>query len=379
MKRFVCPICHKSFKNQHLLDVHEATHVPTPPPVPAPPPIPDPVPPDPPPAPDPPPVIPATIKRLLAVTVNYPDHPMTETTEQAILAEVERFFLENSYGTYDLQWVYEGVLTTGLSINADSRDIIKSLAFSHNLDEYDYLVLFPAVLGYRSPTFTTPSGHVLDMQYVYPYIAPVLHEMGHMIGNRKLLEASLLMCGDVPIKTDFVTSCQIVQYRDMFTVMGGGSYNLSGHLSAHEKDFLRFFPTGTLLEVTEGTYTLAPYETVGGVKAIKIRRDADSWIYVEYRRPIGYDAEFGNLESRWPGISKLYEGALIHINRPGWGGDGLAYGMSILVPSKPCTVESVGAEWPVGSTYADPCGVVVEVVSRADEALTVRVGKTGIR
>ena len=110
------------------------------------------------------------------------------------------------------------------------------------------------------------------------------HEFGHNLG---LYHANFLYCGSIPIKP---TGCHNIEYGDIHDVMGARNENIA-HMNAVSKDYLGWFDASNILTVTEaGDYSIEPIETATfGLKAIKIPRGDNDFLFVEYRQPIGFD------------------------------------------------------------------------------------------
>lgn len=329
---------------------------------------------------------------LLAITVSYADSPQTESTETDHLAAWTDYYDEVSYGRYDLDCTYAGVCTVTKNITDTMTSILAeceaTLSGTYDFDDYDYVFLFPLVLGTRCSTFTTDGSKVIRTQTDgAASLWGTLHEVGHMLrvsNDFAIGEANVLRCG-----SDIIASAWAAyvgdtvtwdSYDDNYDIMGGqvsGFFTAIGHLNAAYKDALGFFSGSEIQEITEaGTYVLTPYETVGGgYKAFKIRRGYDQWLYVEWRTENGYDAAFADLEETFPGISDVYLGALIHVTWPGTGDAGLG-SSGLLDPDPPHTANSgaIGLQWEPGSTFTDPVtGATIEVVSRTGTTLTLDI------
>ena len=134
-------------------------------------------------------------------------------------------------------------------------------------------------------------------------------------------------------------------------------------MSALRKEYLGWLGEKTLKQISEsGLYTLEPIEIAGdGLKAIKIQRKRNDFLYVEYRQPIGFDTVIGR-------NSNVFEGALLHVRKP----DGDARRSALIDPTPPGDI-STSALLP-GMIFQDPAsGAVVSTVSRTPRSLTLRV------
>ncbi|MBU1103838.1 MAG: hypothetical protein KJ600_04750 [Nanoarchaeota archaeon] len=117
------------------------------------------------------------------------------------------------------------------------------------------------------------------------------HEFGHGMGLR---HANILSCGNETISDE----CMSLEYFDIFDTMGWAWYNQ--HFNAYYKEKIGWLESNNVQEITSpGTYVIEPLEVPGdGVKALKIPIGEGLYqgfdFYLEYRRPIGYDALVGD-------------------------------------------------------------------------------------
>ena len=139
------------------------------------------------------------------------------------------------------------------------------------------------------------------------------HEGGHTFG---LNHASSLSFGNVPLGSAGSAGTHD-EYGDRYSDLGIGFYFASyyiGHYAAPHKAAIGWFAPGNVQDVTSsGTFLLQPYEvTTSGLQALRVRRglSGNSWLWIEYRQPIGYDATFQ------PYGTQPYAGALIHYEDP---------------------------------------------------------------
>lgn len=123
-------------------------------------------------------------------------------------------------------------------------------------------------------------------------IVLVAHECGHQLG---LLHAKLRLFTDsndaeIPLGP-LGTTGNIYEYQDHFSAMGRseGHYT-SGHKSSGPLNWLT--ESEWLTVTTSGTYTVVPYESTTGLRALKVQRGTgnNAWLWVEYRQPTPYDA-----------------------------------------------------------------------------------------
>ena len=116
-----------------------------------------------------------------------------------------------------------------------------------------------------------------------------VHELGHNFG---LLHANYWDCGNDVTRI----ICPSVEYGDYFDIMGYNLYYGYNHFNAYHKRKIGWIDSTQVQEtVSPGNYFLVPLETEGnGIKTLKIPTMNGYNYYIEFIRPIGYDAIFYN-------------------------------------------------------------------------------------
>ena len=142
-------------------------------------------------------------------------------------------------------------------------------------------------------------------------------------------------------------SCSTIEYGDVFDVMGGG--NGPTHFNAVQKDLLGWLDDGVSPPVTDvvasGSYAIDPIETPGtNPKALRIKTAVGDWLYVEYRRPVGFDSYIST-------NANVMNGVLVHYF------DGDPNGVYLL-DMTPATTSWSDPALPVGTTFQDAAGKV---------------------
>jgi hypothetical protein len=191
------------------------------------------------------------------------------------------------------------------------------------------------------------------------------HEMGHNFG---LYHSHSMDCG----ASVYSTTCTVSEYGDTMDIMGGAS---SAHTNAYQKERLGWLEYGVsppLTTVTaSGTYTLTPFEQPGtDPKALKILQAVDSttgrqtFYYVEYRQPIGFDAYLST-------NANVRNGVIIHMGTVGSGNT------SMLLDFTPETSSWQDPALGVGWSYTDTdAGVTITPISATatDARVSVLIG-----
>ncbi|WP_257459212.1 hypothetical protein [Archangium lipolyticum] len=185
----------------------------------------------------------------------------------------------------------------------------------------------------------------------------VTHEAGH---NLSLNHARSRDFGAEPLGY-LGAQGVLTEYGNLFSTMG--YWNL-GHYSVQDKARIGWLEPASVAEVdgVDGTFTLAPVVSSGGLKALKVRRGSTSggWLWLEYRQPVGpYD------ETLAP---QVFGGALVHYE------DEVTRDGSDLVDFTPETTSWSDPALLPGRTWDDPySNLSVTVGSATSAGLTVHV------
>jgi uncharacterized protein YjdB len=187
-----------------------------------------------------------------------------------------------------------------------------------------------------------------------PALNVVGHEMGHNFG---LYHSHSLECQGTTIGGD----CQQVEYGDRFDIMG---HFTTAHFNAFQKERLGWLNYGSSLPITtvtsSGTYTLTPYETGSGVKALKMVQSTDpstglhTWYYLEYRQLIGFDSALSVYPTSVTGVV-IHSGAEENGNS------------SLLLNTNPQDASFATAALQPGETFTDT-GAYVSITTKSADA-----------
>ena len=291
----------------------------------------------------------------------------------AVFTKTNNYYVENSYNKISLTggvfgWYELPIKTT---ICDDLTAVLNAAIVTADPDvfypDYNRLILvFPSrscgiprgTLGLWS--ILTPDGTVLMsvtwMNSDHVGLPTIGHEFGHNLGNH---HASFLNCGDVPIAS---SGCTNIEYGDPYDILGRSTP--VGHFNAPHKEYVGWFDASNIQTVTtSGTYTIEPIETAtSGLKALKIQRDISDYLYLEYRQPIGYDANFQSFITG----SDVFDGVLLHtVER------GIYY--PYLIDATP-PGDSTTPALKLDDIFTDPAtGTTVTVTDRTGASLTVDV------
>jgi len=203
----------------------------------------------------------------------------------------------------------------------------------------------------------------------------IAHELGHNLG---LNHSSSLNFGSIPLGAiDYVdpypnsgiASAGVgirVEYGDPYTIMGGGSYTCGAQYTAFNKaEYLAWMNRSSdISEITStgGSFKVVPFENSGGLRALRILRDpiSSSWIWMEYRQPIGnYDSALSTCD---PGTNIL-SGANVYYESP-YSEDGHLFLLDMNALTNPGNF-NVGA-LTSGSSWSDPYSLLTLSVTSAD-------------
>src|SRR4051812_289429 len=113
-------------------------------------------------------------------------------------------------------------------------------------------------------------------------IRTVGHELAHEMGVH---HASSLNCTSNGVRVTYSSTCTRSEYGDPFSIMGAGTRHLT-NLQLAQIGWL----TETQTVTTSGYYTIAPAETAGSPRLLRVPRGDGTYLYFEFRQPFGaYD------------------------------------------------------------------------------------------
>ena len=241
----------------------------------------------------------AATAQAIAILVKFTDtttEPFTPATVQTLMYggpgtnSVAEFYKEASYG---LQLV-NGVVTPWLQLSiatpttctyssiGTAADTAASAA-GYNLASYTHRVyFFPRVSSCGWSGLATVGGGRAWINQSASLLV-VAHELGHNFGA---LHAASLDCGNAVIGG----TCTSSAYGDSFNVMGN---QRAMHFAAFQKFDFAWITASNVATHASGvaTYTLSPFESAGGTTyAVKIPARTNRTYWLEFRRPLGFDA-----------------------------------------------------------------------------------------
>ena len=224
--------------------------------------------------------------------------------------------------------------------------------------------------------------HVLPRALVFsPDVYIIAHELGHTFG---LGHANGLDCGQDIIKTNYHSTCTIIDYLDPFDFMGRGDIAGTGQqntssLNAPNRIALGLFlPTNIQSITTSGTYTIHALETPStAVQVLKIKKpdsevgyssSQNDYYAIEYNPNVEYDS------------GKSVDGVTIRIFNQDRGYGTLMLDMTpkSCIPSPlpgGCRLHSDWSDGMLkdGMTFVDNNGIRVTQISHTNTEVTVTI------
>jgi hypothetical protein len=303
---------------------------------------------------------------ILVRFIDSPATPFSQAQAQGEFSTVSNYFREVSFGLQTLNvtvtpWLQVNAVVTNCQTTAISNyGISAAVAADYNLTNYQNVAfVFPAMSGCL---WSAAAGGGGSSWYSGRNTAPIYaHELGHNFG---LGHAGSLRCSHGVI----TGICSSEIYGDLFDLMG--HYSSMMHVSALNKSKLGWIPANTVATHSSGstTYSLTPTELAGGsLYAVKIPVAAERTYWIEYRQPIGFDAEIASYPNN---------GAQVRVQFP----YDTSLGMQeALLDMTPETATFADAALLVGRSYFDPVGdgVTISVMSASPTALMVQVSNGG--
>lgn len=185
------------------------------------------------------------------------------------------------------------------------------------------------------------------------------HELGHELG---VDHASFLDCGSASITSQ---DCAKVEYGNPYSIMGVTTS--AGHMDAVHKYLIGWLDASNILTAdADGSYVIEPIEINSpGAKVLKIPRGPNNSnsFFVEYRQPIGFDAQFPISNSN------VFSGALLYSSSGGV--------RSMLIDAI-SPADSNNAALPLGAVFTDPLtGITLQTTALSPTALTIKANLAG--
>ena len=317
-------------------------------------------------------------RRVLTILVNFQDDPLEPYTpgeaQSVVFGATNAFIQESSYQQTWLTGDIAGWYTIPLaSTQCDLFAIASQAKSAASAAGFDLAAYQHYVYAFPRGSCTglglgTVGGNPSEAWIIDDLDLKVLsHELGHNFG---LYHARALDCGEAVLGTD----CSVFEYGDRLDTMGNVA---AGHFNAFHKDLLGWLDSGNAPVVTDvqsdGVYTLAPLELPGsGAAALAIPKSADpvtgeqTWYYVEYRLPIGFDDFLATNEN-------VPNGVVVHTGSPSNANSSHQLDMT------PGSGLQNWSDWSdpaleVGASFHDPdTGLTIETVSVSGAAAEVSV------
>ncbi len=329
------------------------------------------------------------VKKAAIILINFYDDPRQPVTPQNVKASVfsptgtsvRAFYKENSFNQWDIQgsidpqggdvfgWytIPYSAASTGCVVNNIYNNVWRSAALAQAAQEgfvesnYDRIsIVFPAISQCAFSGVASLGGTTSYMNGFNSFV--VAHEWGHTAG---LDHASKYICADASgVKVPYSNSCTVLEYGDI-GIMGGGNYHMNArqkgqYTSAASPNWLS--PANKATVTSNGTFTLYPIEqATTGLQSIAVPGPNGQQYFLEYRRPIGFDAPLQTVP--------VINGVLIRL-APSYNYSSHTY----LIDTNPQTTDFYDSALAVGKVYQDAgAGVTITTLSATSTAATVKV------
>ena len=313
-------------------------------------------------------------QRTAVFVVNFQDNPGDKPwtiaqVQDLVFGQTNDFFLENSFGQTWLAGNVLGWYTIPMDSTVCDLFGLANLAGQAasgagvDLSVYDrFVYLFPKNGCGGSGTAQVnefPSKTWIIGSFKLRTFA---HELAHNLG---LNHSHALDCGNTTLGSD----CVSIGYGNTMDVLGYP--RTVGHFNAFQKERLGWLnydvspPIATV--ATSGTYTIEPFETDGtNPRALKILKSEDpttgvrTWYYLEYRQPIGFDAQIPTTGPAVP--ENVFNGLAV---TQGTGSSGNSSYLLDMTPGSDF-IDHSDAALVVGQSYTDAAAGVTITTQWAD-------------
>jgi len=315
------------------------------------------------------------VQNTLVILVNFQDktsQPESPASVQdVVFNQTSSWDLENSFNQTSLSGAVAGWFTIPMNESTSSCDSTflstvkssaKSLAQSagFNLSSYTHFIYVMPATPCTWWGFATIGGSDVWINGKYGVTTKVVsHEMGHNFG---LNHSHTIDCGIAVV----CGSGTLSEYGDWIDTMGASQ---AGHFNAFQKERLGWLNSGLQPPIsavtTSGTYQLSPYEAQNSnPKALKILQSAasNSYYYVEFRQPQGFDAFVAN-------YADILGGLVLHLGSPS---NANSSNLLDLTPTSPSSFTHPALV--LGQTYNDTAaGLTITPISVSSTGATVQV------
>ncbi len=346
--------------------------------------------------------------RVAAILVNLGNENDSSVSNSIIsesLSQLKQYYSINSgnrfsldseiFGPYNLDTMDESYPHCPFTSQIALKNFIDNVSSLSDSDiyfpNYDYMILLAHYSGdyCEKPglawnsvdvdTVDTSNGKA-NMDISFIQLVPesnssgLLSVIGHEIGHNLVMgHANALECKHISLpasSTNIRPQCSIEGELDPYDIMG---QNNNYHLNAPHLETLGWLSPSNILTLTDiadtQRFSLKPIEMItDDLKILKIQRDIDDFLYLEFRQPIEF-----NRTSGYQG--DIFDGLLLHVSFPNRNSS-----ESLLVDATPdnsTSADFYSSSLKPGVTFVDPLSNVqirVVAIYQNPNELIVEVG-----
>ncbi len=311
------------------------------------------------------------------------------------------YIQDASYGQTSVTGTVTGWITLDQNFSAEQFTEIQQAVFTQataqgiDLTQYSHILFFlPALQGtgldaglsYVGCAQLTQGNTTFNasLEWIFPvsgaptteFLQVTFHEFGHGLG---LFHSTSLDCDDVSLPPD-PSSCEVLQYGDAYSVMGGGSM---GHFTTPQKYALGWIQDAQVVTIaSSGSATLMPVSAQGGgTYAIRTPRTVGGtdWMWIEAREPVGLYESTSLNNDGLNTMGGINSGAIVNFQPQSAGGPIANLTQAQLVdipPAGELYQEPLAAAVAPGSSWTDVfSGLTMSVAQGTGSALNITVSR----